>query len=117
MRTGVDFCLPSRKTRDCLIETIRTASPDTALAFPVEAESGLRQNLAEITVSRAELRKEMDDLRRDHGGSSRNRPNQSSKGRDRKPGFAAEPRRALEFLIPPAPLAGRQFIAENQKSS
>jgi hypothetical protein len=53
--------------RDTTTELASDGSIEHTLTLStLEAEVlGLRQNLAEVTASRAELRKEMDDLRRD----------------------------------------------------
>ena len=85
--------------RDAKMNPAKAAAADLALKIPtLEAEIlGLRQLLADVRVNREELRREMDDLRRDRDGSNwRNRPNMRK--RDRGLGFAVERRQALRRI-------------------
>ena len=96
--------------RDVAVEPASDGRDEHTLKLSMlEAEVlGLRQSLAEVKANRDALRRKWTICAATAtiGGSWRNRASQSRKGRDGKPGFVVEPRRALKSLTPGAPEPG-----------
>jgi hypothetical protein len=96
--------------RDVAVESASDGRDEHTLKLSMlEAEVlGLRQSLAEVKANRDALRRKWTICAATAtiGGSWRSRASQSRKGRDGKPGFVVEPRRALKSLTPGAPGPG-----------